>query len=84
MIRVTVWNEYKHERELEAIKAVYPQGIHACIREFLEKEEEFSQEVACRVQRHVPGGMGLIALHSAHFSKIMKGLPTRRPLCWNL
>ena len=110
MIRITVWNEYKHERELEEIKKVYPLGIHECIRGFLEEEEgfqvrtavfsmkehglteevlektdvliiwshalqeEFSQEVAYRVQRHVLGGMGLIALHSAHFSKIMKGL----------
>ena len=108
MIRITVWNEYKHERELEEIKAVYPQGIHECIREFLEEEpefqvrtaffsmeehglteevlantdvlifwshalqEEFSEEVARRVQRHVLGGMGLIALHSAHYSKVMK------------
>ena len=108
MIRITVWNEYKHERELEEIKAVYPQGIHECIREFLEEEpefqvrtaffsmeehglteevlantdvlifwshalqEEFSEEVARRVRRHVLGGMGLIALHSAHYSKVMK------------
>ncbi len=109
MIRITVWNEYKHERELEEIKKIYPKGIHECIREFLEEEgfqvrtavfsmeehglteevlehtdvlifwshalqEEFSSEVASRVQRHVQEGMGLIALHSAHFSKIMKEL----------
>lgn len=33
--------------------------------------DEFSDEVARRVQKHVLQGMGLIALHSAHFSKIM-------------
>lgn len=32
---------------------------------------EFSDEVAKRVQSHVLQGMGLIALHSAHFAKIM-------------
>lgn len=30
-IRVTVWNEYRHEREEEAIRAVYPEGLHAAI-----------------------------------------------------
>ena len=110
MIKVTVWNEYKHEREYENIGRVYPKGIHGCIAEFLGKEEdiqvrtatfdmpehglteevlkdtdvliiwshalqdEFLDEVAQRVQQHVLSGMGLIALHSAHFSKIMKKL----------
>lgn len=32
----------------------------------------FSDEVALRIQRHVLQGMGLIALHSAHFSKAVK------------
>lgn len=32
---------------------------------------EFSDEVAKRIQDHVLRGMGLIALHSAHFAKIM-------------
>ena len=32
---------------------------------------EFSDEVAERVRKHVLQGMGLIALHSAHFAKIM-------------
>lgn len=108
MIRITVWNEYKHEREYENIGKIYPEGIHGCIASFLKTQEdfivrtatfdmpehglteevlqetdvliiwshalqdEFSDMVAERVQRHVLGGMGLIALHSAHFSKIMK------------
>ena len=46
MIRVTVWNEYKHEREYEDIRQVYPEGIHACIASFLEKEEEFTVRTA--------------------------------------
>lgn len=119
MLRITIWNEYKHEKEYEAIRKIYPQGIHGCIASFLQKEtdftvktatfdmpehglteevlqetdvlifwshalqEEFSDEVAERVQRHVLSGMGLIALHSAHFSKIMKKLSgTTMTLKW--
>ena len=26
-IRVTVWNEFRHEQTVEKIRAVYPQGI---------------------------------------------------------
>lgn len=110
MIRITIWNEYKQEREIEQIRRVYPEGIHGCLAGFLEKEsdfsvrtavfdmpehglteevlretdvlifwshalqEEFSEEAAERVRRHVLSGMGLIALHSAHFSKVMKKL----------
>ena len=40
MIRVTVWNEYLHERELPSVKEVYPEGIHGAIAEFLSKKEE--------------------------------------------
>ena len=38
MIKVTVWNEYLHERKQEEVKAVYPEGIHGCIAEFLKKD----------------------------------------------
>ena len=34
-IRVTVWNEYRHERTEEAVARVYPEGIHNCIAAFL-------------------------------------------------
>lgn len=44
MIRVTVWNEYVHEREYEGIRKIYPDGIHGCIAAFLEKEED----IRCR------------------------------------
>jgi len=110
MIRVTVWNEFVHEREYEGIKKNYPNGIHGCIGEFLKtqedivvrsatldmpehglteevlkdtdvliwwghaKHEEVSDEVTERVKNYVLAGMGFIALHSAHFSKIMKSL----------
>lgn len=110
MIRVTVWNEYVHEREYEGIAKVYPKGIHGCIADFLGEEEDFlvrtatldmpnqgiseellsetdvliwwaharhediTEENVRLIQNHVLSGMGLIALHSAHFSKIMKQL----------
>ena len=30
-IKVTVWNEFIHEREHAAVARVYPEGIHAAI-----------------------------------------------------
>ena len=110
LIRVTVWNEYVHEREYPAIGAVYPEGIHGCLRRFLGREndiavtcvtldmphqgvtrellaetdvliwwsharqEEITDETVRLVREAVHAGMGLIALHSAHFSRIMRDL----------
>lgn len=34
-IRVTVWSEYRHEREKESIGKIYPKGIHGAIAEGL-------------------------------------------------
>ena len=34
-IRVTVWNEYRHEKKSEKIAAIYPDGIHGAIAAFL-------------------------------------------------
>ena len=119
MIRVTVWNEFQHERTQEKVKEIYPDGIHACIAKFLGQEEElsvrtavfdekehglteevlantdvlvfwnhmlqeeFSDDVAERVRRHVLAGMGLVVLHSGHYSKIMrKLLGTSMTLRW--
>lgn len=109
-LRVTVWNEFVHERELPEIRAVYPEGIHGCLRDFLEKEqditvkcvtldmpnqgitqellnntdvliwwsharqEDITDETVRLVCNAVHSGMGLIALHSAHFSRIMRDL----------
>ncbi len=42
MIRVTIWNEFYHERTREEIKAVYPNGIHAAIAEAFEGNERFT------------------------------------------
>ena len=41
MIRVTVWNEFRHEKSEDRVKAVYPEGIHKAIADFLGKEEDF-------------------------------------------
>ena len=35
MIRVLVWNEYCHEQKSEKVAAVYPNGIHNAIADFL-------------------------------------------------
>lgn len=45
MIRVTVWNEYIHERELPEIAKVYPEGIHGQIASFLMKDPDL--QVRC-------------------------------------
>ncbi|MBY9080619.1 ThuA domain-containing protein [Paenibacillus sp. HN-1] len=37
MLRVTVWNEFRHERDSEAVRAVYPEGIHRVIAGFLQE-----------------------------------------------
>ncbi|MCU4926825.1 ThuA domain-containing protein [Halobacteria archaeon AArc-dxtr1] len=108
MANVTVWNEYRHEREDEAVAAVYPDGIHATIADVLdgdhdvttatldepehgltrevlaatdvlcwwghEAHDEVTDEIVDRVQEHVLEGMGLIVLHSGHFSKVFKRL----------
>ena len=34
-IRVTVWNEFLHEQERPAVGAIYPNGIHAAIKDGL-------------------------------------------------
>ena len=109
-IRVTVWNEYRHEKKDEKVAQVYPRGIHGQIAAFLEAEpditvrtatldepehgltekvladtdvliwwghmahQEVRDEIVDRVQRRVLEGMGLIVLHSAHFSKIFRRL----------
>lgn len=46
MIRVTVWNEYVHEQEYEAIARIYPRGIHEAIASFLREQEAFSVTTA--------------------------------------
>ena len=46
MIRVTVWNEYRHEQNSEEIRAIYPDGIHGQIAKFLGEETDFEVRTA--------------------------------------
>ena len=46
MIRVTVWNEYHHEKTEKEVAAIYPDGIHQTIAGFLAKEDDFSIRTA--------------------------------------
>ena len=46
MIRVLVWNEFRHEKSKETVKAIYPNGIHEAIAEFLGKEEDIEVRTA--------------------------------------
>jgi trehalose utilization protein len=109
-IRVTVWNEYRHEREIPKVAAIYPQGIHAALAAALNTQADIAAATATldeadnglgekvlaatdvlmwwghkvhdavadatvdRVQTAVLKGMGLIVLHSGHYSKIFRRL----------
>lgn len=46
MIRVTVWNEYQHEKHDEAVAKIYPKGIHSAIAEFLGANDDFAVRTA--------------------------------------
>ncbi len=46
MINVTIWNEGRHERESESVKAVYPNGIHNCIKDFLQVNDDLNVRTA--------------------------------------
>lgn len=39
MIRVTIFNEFFHERTEKSVKAIYPDGIHGALKEHLSDEE---------------------------------------------
>lgn len=108
-IKVTVWNEFRHERMHEEVKKIYPEGIHKVIAEYLIEKglnvktatldepehglteeilnntdvliwwghmahHEVKDEIVDRVQEKILNGMGLIALHSSHLSKIFRRL----------
>lgn len=109
-IRVVVWNEGRHEKNIESVKKIYPEGMHRVIADFLGTNEDIEVKTATlddpdcglpegtlentdvllwwghmsheevpdalaeRVQEEVLKGMGLIVLHSGHFSKPFKRL----------
>lgn len=45
-IKVTVWNEYRHEKENEYIASIYPEGIHGAIASYLKKDSNFEVRTA--------------------------------------
>lgn len=106
---VTIWNEYRHEREMPEVARIYPHGMHETIGAYLRQQgfavstatldeqehgltdhmlaetdvlvwwghaahDEVRETVVDRVQQRVLDGMGLLVLHSGHFSKIFKRL----------
>lgn len=108
MVNVTIWNEFRHEKENEKVREVYPDGIHGQLAQFIGEEfttqtatldepehglteevlentdvlvwwghmahDEVSDTIVEKVHQRVLKGMGLIVLHSGHFSKIFKKL----------
>jgi len=109
-IRVTVWNEGRHEKSSPEVQKVYPDGMHTAIAKYLNAQKDIeartatldepehgltdevlegtdvmtwwghmahndvADEVVEKVQKRVLQGMGIICLHSAHFSKIFRRL----------
>jgi trehalose utilization protein len=109
-IRVTVWNEGRHEKTHEEIRKVYPNGMHTVIGDALtaagygvrtatlDQDENHGlsdevlantdvmlwwghmahhvvkDEIVNKVYARVLEGMGLIVLHSGHYSKIFRKL----------
>ena len=45
-LKVTIWNEFRHEKTKEAVKAIYPNGLHAVIGEFLGEDESLEIRLA--------------------------------------
>ena len=45
-LRVTIWNEYVHERENAEVGALYPQGIHGTLAAALGRDPELSVRTA--------------------------------------
>ncbi len=107
--RVTVWNEYQHEKLDPEVAKIYPNGIHNAITQHLLSEglsvqtatldqpehgltsavlnltdvliwwghiahDRVQDDIVDKVQKRVLDGMGLIVLHSGHFSKIFQRL----------
>jgi trehalose utilization protein len=106
-MKVLIWNENIHEKEMPQITEMYPGGLHGFIASFLKSDDvevstatlddpecgltddvlaqtdvliwwghaghdRVPDEVVERVHSYILSGMGLIVLHSGHFSKIFK------------
>ena len=108
-MKITVWNENRHEQSNPVVAEIYPEGIHGAIAKVLGEagydartatldepehgltqevlnntdvlfwwghlaHDEVTDEIVNRVHERVLQGMGLVVLHSGHFSKIFKKL----------
>ena len=114
MIRVTVWNENVHEKEIPEVTRLYPQGIHGELAAYLHTlgdievrtatlddpdcgltdevldntdvmmwwghcaHDRVPDEIARKVADRVLLGMGLIVMHSGHYSKPFRLLIDRK------
>ncbi|CAM4345649.1 ThuA domain-containing protein [Paenibacillus macerans] len=45
-IKVTVWNEFRHEKRNDQVKAIYPEGIHMAIAGYLKNNEDYEVKTA--------------------------------------
>ena len=45
-IRVTIWNEFRHEREMPAVGVIYPEGIHGAIAAFVAGQADMTAGTA--------------------------------------
>ena len=54
MIRVTIYNEFVHEKTDEKVQAIYPNGIHQSLKEHLEDDEI---QVRCVTLDDLPDGL---------------------------
>jgi trehalose utilization protein len=109
-IRVTVWNEYRHEKTNPRAAEIYPHGMHEVIAGHLRRSEDLAvstatlddpehgctearvnetdvliwwghlahdhvvDEIVDRLHRRVLAGMGLVVLHSGHYSRLFRKL----------
>ena len=106
-LRVTVWHEFRHEKKHEAVKKVYPDGMHTVMASAISEHlgdavqvrtatldepdhgltddvlnntdvmtwwghmahKDVSDAIVEKVCNRVLEGMGIVFLHSAHYSK---------------
>ena len=45
-LNVVIWNEFRHEKIKDKVKALYPDGLHATIKSFLDCEEDLDVSLA--------------------------------------
>ncbi len=118
-INVTIWHEFRHEKQHKLVADIYPRGMHEAIADGLRARGEFAihlatldepehglsdevlratdvmiwwghaahdevrDDIAEKVVQRVWQGMGLIVLHSGHFSKpFMRLMGTDCALRW--